>query len=146
MENNSVNKVFYVVNDKEYCDEELALSILLKEGILFCNERRYAEYNKDTLLGSTIVLYVICNDIFAWGCADAEDLPLTEVPYLYKLWEGDNKWGSVKWCCSRRKEKPQFPIIEAIKKDNSWNEIMENLPENRYDAYCNLWLFHKKHP
>ena len=118
----------------------MALSILLKEDILFCNERRYAEYNNDKLLGSTIVLFVLCNDIFAWGSADSEDLPLNEIQNLYRMWEKDEKWGSAKWCCLRRKEKPQYPVAEAMKKDGSWDDEMEKLPENYYDAYCKLHL------
>ncbi len=124
------DKVFFTIDGKEYCNDELALSILLKNDILFCNERRYAEYNNDKLLGSTIVLFVLCNDIFSWGCADAEDLPMNEIPHLYKMWKADEKWGPAKWCCLRRKEKPQYPVAEAMKKDGSWDNAIEKLPEN----------------
>ncbi len=131
-------EVFFIINGKEECNEELALSILLKNDMLFCNERQYTEYNDKAILGSTIVLFVICNDIFAWGCADAEDLPLSELPNLYKMWEKDPKWGTAKWCCFRRKEKPQGPVAEAMKKHGSWDDELEKLPENYYDAYNKL--------
>lgn len=134
MKDNS--EVFFTIDNKEYCDEELALSILLKEGALFCGERRYAEYNNDKLIGKTIVVYVVCSDIFAWGCADAEDLPLDELSNFYKMWKTNSKWGTAKWCCFRRKEKPQHPVAEAMKNDGSWDDEMEKLSENHYDAYC----------
>ncbi len=132
--------VFFTINGEEECEYELALSILLKEDIVFCNERRYAEYKTDKIIGTTVVIYVGCSDVFAWGCADAEDLPLKELPNLYKMWEKDPKWGSAKWCCFRRKEKPQGPVVEAMKKHGSWDDDLEKLPENNYDASC------KSHP
>ena len=121
--------VFYTIEGKEVCDEEVAVSILLKEGILFCGE-----------VGKTITIHVLCNDIFAWGCADSENLPLNEVSNLYKMWKQDSKWGSVKWCCLKRKEKPQFPIVEAMKKNGSWDDMLEQLPPNKYNICC------KSHP
>ena len=36
-----MDKIFYDVKGKECCDEELALSILLKEEILFANTRKF---------------------------------------------------------------------------------------------------------
>ena len=80
-------------NAEEFFDEEEALSVLLKNGVLFCNERKYSREKDGKTEGSTIVLFVICNDIFAWACADAEDLPLNELPNLYKMWLNDNVWG-----------------------------------------------------
>jgi hypothetical protein len=118
---------------KQYFDDEVALSILLKDEILFCNERKYVDCRDG---GSTIVLFVICNDIFAWGFADGEDLPLGEVEKLYNMHKKDSQWGSTKWCCFRRKEKPQTPVEKMMKKDGSWDEDMEKLPENHYDKMC----------
>ena len=85
-----------------------------------------------------MVIHDLCNDIFAWACADGEDLPLDEVSNLYRMWEKDSKWGSAKWCCYRRKEKPQGPVVEAMKGDGSWDEEMEKLSENHYDSFCRL--------
>ncbi len=84
--------------------------------------------------GHTIVLFVLCNDIFAWGCADAEDLSLDEVEGVYKMWIKDKIWGPTKWSCLKRKEKPQDPVQKHMKRDGSWDEAMEALPENHYDA------------
>lgn len=127
-------EVFFKVDGEEYCNNELALSILLQNNVLFANSREYSQNGKWE--GHTVVLFVICNDIFAWGGADAQDLPLSEVGLLYKMWDKDNKWGSAKWCCIRRNEKPQKPVVDAMKKDGSWCEIMEGLAENHYDKFC----------
>lgn len=94
------------------------------------------------LLGKEIVYYVngklwvLCNDMFAWACADQEELPLTfdAITELWQMWYADQKWGDVKWCCVRRNEQPQEPVIGMMKKAGSWDDVMEALPENKYDA------------
>jgi hypothetical protein len=125
--------VFFTIDGKEYCNDELALSILLKNDVLFCNQRYYSQKSDGKSEGSTIVLFVICNDIFAWACADAEDLPCSEIPKLYRMWEKDKIYGPSKWCCVRRNEKPQKPVIECMKKEGVWDDTMEKLPDNSYD-------------
>lgn len=138
-------EVFYTIDGKEYCNEELALSILLKNDVLFCNDRQYVEFKDPKVIGgSTIVLFVLCNDIFAWGVADEEDLPLNEVGNLYRMYKKDKIWGAAKWCCFRRKQKPQYPVAEAMKKNNSWDDAMEKLQENHYDTYCKLYPLTKE--
>lgn len=125
---------FIIMEDgEEYFNQELALSILLEEEILFANSFPFS-YKKDGKSeGETIVLFVNCNDIFAWACAEGETLSYNEVKDLYKMWEKDKKWGSSKWCCIKRNEKPQGPVANAMKKDGSWDETMEKLPDNYYD-------------
>ena len=122
------------MNDDEFFDEELALSVLLKDGILFFNERDY--HFKGEKSGTTTVLFVICNDIFSWGCADAEDLPNNQIKSLYEYHLKDKTWGSTKWCCIKRNEKPQAPCVKMMKEDESWDGVMESLPENNYDKLC----------
>lgn len=132
----SEKEVFYKVDDEEYVDEELALSILLKEGVLFSNCRYYSMTSNGMTDGRTVVLFVLCNDIFAWGCADGENLPYEEISNLYKMWEKDKKWGAAKWCCIQRNEKPQNPVVKLMKENGSWDEQMEKLPDNYYDKKC----------
>lgn len=128
---------------KEICNTEKALSILLAKRILFCNTREYIdrEYdyklnedgsvkkaiptNKYTIEEETIVLFVNCNDLFYWGCADAESITVDEVPELYRTWK---KEGCVdKWCCKKRNMQPQEPIKEQMKKDGKWESWMDKL-------------------
>jgi hypothetical protein len=79
-------------------------------------------------------LYVNCNDIFAWGCSDAEQLPLDEISNLYKLWLENKMWGAAKWCCFKRNEKPQNPVEKEMKAANVWDNQIEKLPNNYYDT------------
>ncbi len=44
----------------------------------------------------------------------------------------DSSWGSLKWCCIKRNERPQIPIEEDMKKVGAWCEKMESLPINQY--------------
>lgn len=114
-----------------YFDEELALAELLKEGVVFCNSMDYMYDNKKA--GHTIVLFVNCNDIFAWALADGEDLPLEELKNLYSMWKEDNRWGPAKWCCKRRNERPQGPVARDMVLSGSWEDWMYDLKENGYD-------------
>lgn len=123
----SEDKLFFTIDGKEYCNEPALLSELLGAGILFSNEREYLFDGANA--GSTIVLFVQCNDLFWWGTADAMDLPLVELPKLYKMWKADPKWGVEKWCCFQRKLRPQKPIIEMMKKQGAWGQDMEALDD-----------------
>lgn len=55
--------------------------------------------------------YVGCNDIFFWGCADAEDIENQEdVDLFEKSIEDvgtDNVWASYLFCARKRKMRPQ---------------------------------------
>ena len=127
---------------KRHFNEEGAISILLNEGILFCNDSKLVGYKfvKDdsekgfhTVDGEiedyNVVLYVNCNDLFYWGTADAEGLKTTELKELYDMWYHDNHWGSSKWCCKKRNLQPQVPVKEDMIKQGVWEEWMDKLPE-----------------
>lgn len=77
----------------------------------------------------TIAVGVICNDVFAWGCADAEELPYSEIIPLWRAWKADKVWGTAKWCCRQRGVKPQQPVIRRMKEAGVWDEAMEALPD-----------------
>ena len=80
--------------------------------------------------------------MFAWGCADAE--PITsndkanfEQNELYRLISyvlADKTWGSTKWACWKRNQRPQKPVIDKMKKDNAWDKLMKSLPKSK-DLY-----------
>lgn len=140
--NDPEDPMFYTFDGEEHCREEQCLAQLLIDDVLFCNERATVEhaykivdgklYNDDTKPTSagtsTTILYVNCNDLFYWACADAEPLPNKEIGRLYKMHMADKKYGSSKWCCFRRNLRPQVPIVEMMKKDGAWDEAMELLP------------------
>ena len=123
------DRPFFDIDGVEHCDEEAALSTLLREEKLFCNGRDYLDIDGSSA-GETTVLFVLCNDLFVWGSADAESLPHDEIGNLYKAWEQDKAWGTDKWCCIRRNMKPQKPIEKAMKRAGVWDSVMEALPEN----------------
>lgn len=129
-------EVYIEAGQQTFFDPEMAISYLLKNQVLFSNYRKYEAYENS--FSRTCVLFVNCNDIFAWGCADAEDLPSEEaLEALYKLCVQYPTWGSAIWCCQRRKMQPQRPVAEYMKKANEWPaEIMDSLEKNSYDAYC----------
>lgn len=145
-----IDDVFLEYEDKEkrkvrFCVEEKALEILLHENILFANSANTVDWDKwipdeanpgkykhtDTykIGGETVVLFVNCNDLFWWACADAEDLTLSEVPELYMMWKNDKNWGVSKWCCKKRNMQPQLPIREDMKKEGVWEEWMDKLED-----------------
>lgn len=115
-------------------DEEAALAELLKTGTLFANERNYSYKKDDKSEGSTVVLLVSCSDVFAWGVADAQDLPYNEIESLYNMVKKyPGGWGSTAWVCFKRNEQPQKPMKEAMIAANAWDEKLEALPANQYD-------------
>lgn len=115
-------------------DEEEMLATLLKDGILFASSRKYLD-ERNTVQKETIVLFVNCSDTFAWGCADGEELPISELPEMFKLYEKNGHNGVTQWVCVKRNEQPQAPVTACLKRDNFWNEALEKLPPNHYDIY-----------
>ena len=126
------NKAFYVVNGEECFEVDNAMKTLLENGIIFFNCKDVKILDSSPPIYE-LVTYVLCNDTFAWGCADGELLPYAEIANLYRMYMADNAWGSIKWCCLQRNQKPQKPVVELMKKNGSWDEIMEALPDNGYD-------------
>ncbi len=112
--------VFWFDNDDE---PELwdMIAALISKGEFYISD------NKNVLQ-----CWVNCNDVFAWGCADGEDISPDEIKDLFFMVVENNAWGSLKWCCIKRNERPQIPIEEDMKKAGVWCERMEALPINQY--------------
>lgn len=119
--------------EKRYTWDEKALAILLLDDVVFVNERDYTHsfdggpFKKD---GSTVVVWVGCNDVFMWGLADAEDLPMSELGNLLEMHLADKKWGVTRWCILRRNCRPQKPMEDAMKAEGVWDEVLESIPRN----------------
>lgn len=123
-----------------YFDEDEAIVQLLSEGILFTNFFDYShgrdKNDKVQINGRSIVLFVNCNDVFAWGCSDAEDIrDILELKQLYNLCVEYPKWGSAIWCCLKRKMKPQAAVESKMKDMGEWPEELYGLQENSYNKY-----------
>ena len=126
------NRVIWLDSDDghRFLDEEAAVAMLLDAGVLYCGH---------CIIDSTpsIVLYVLCNDLFAWACADGENVSLDELPLLVNLHqEVKNNWGSQIWCCLKRKMQPQLPIKKRMIEDGVWTQELEALAPNHYDIVC----------
>ena len=79
-----------------YHDEDKILAWLLIKGYVFMNEYQVSD-NK-----VTTVIYASCNDVFAWGCADAETIDNDELVELFEELKKDERWGSTIWVCKKR--------------------------------------------
>lgn len=97
-------------------EQEKAVAHLLINDVIFINSHHYEKDWPEKARKSTAIL-VNCNDIFAWGCADAEEASVKDIEDLYRMWK-DGKyhgWGSAMWCMKKRREMPQTPVDEAMR-------------------------------
>ena len=130
---------FYTYEGEECIDEEAAVAWLLKVGYCFLNCRQYCHFEwKDKPDGRTLVVYVNTSDIFAWGCADGEDLETEDILPLYKLCRDNGFWGVVKWACRLHNEKPQLAVAKDMKKAGYWDEEMKSFSDNKYNGKYEL--------
>lgn len=107
---------------------ESALAILLMEDIVFANSRKFVHYDGGELEPETVVLFVNCNDLFFWGCADAENVTYSEIQPLFEAFRADGHRGVERWCCLKRGMRPQLPIAEWWRVEGFWDEALEALP------------------
>ena len=110
-----------------------ALARLLAAEVVFLNSHWW-EKDWPERAQKITSLNVNCNDIFAWGCADAEEIAHDEIQGLYDLWFADRTWGPAKWCAIKRRQQPQPPVIAAMKKAGTWDTCMDALGANTQDA------------
>lgn len=64
---------------------------------------------------------VSCNDVFMWGCADAETIAYRDIPAVYEHFEKDPDWGVDVWCIKHRGMMPQKPVYDRIKAGGIWD-------------------------
>jgi hypothetical protein len=117
----------------DHFEAEPALALLLINDVVFLNSH-WGKGDWPEAARKTTSLNVNCNDIFAWACADAEPLQYDDIETVYRMWRSDPAWGAAKWCAIRRNQKPQPPVIAAMKKAGSWDDMMDRLGENTQDA------------
>ena len=113
--------------------ESDVLILFLMKGIIFTNTHWWEDTWPEAAK-KTYSMNVNCNDMFAWACADAEEIVSSELQDLYTRWRKDRKWGGVIWCLIKRNQQPQPPVKEAMVKEGVWTEELEALPKNTQDA------------
>lgn len=114
-------------------ERDIALARLLADEIIFLSNYWWESDWLEAARKATC-LNVNCNDVFAWGCADSQEICIEEIQGLYDLWLESKTWGATKWCCFKRNEKPQAPVVKYMKAAGVWDDKMEQLPDNNYDA------------
>jgi len=101
-------------------EEENALAFLLVEGVIFLNTN-WSEKDWPQAAQDSTRLLVNCNDIFMWGCADAEEIYQNELNTLWNYYCKDPKWGPSIWCMKKRGMLPQHPVYTDVQKDTDWD-------------------------
>lgn len=116
---------------------DAALAIMILNEAVFTNAHRTPDDEAGSRAASTS-LYVTCNDVFAWGCSDLEEMRHDQIAEVYDFWERDPRWGTAVWCMIQRRELPQRPVLERIRKAGSWDvdalETEHGLRPNHYDG------------
>lgn len=85
---------------------------------------------------------VNCSDVFAWGCADCEELPFSELENCYRMWrdgEANGYDGLMAWCMIRRKELPQKPVLKNFGCVMLALAEKHGLRANRYDGISGVF-------
>lgn len=122
----------YIHDGKEDICEDLAVAILLENEVLGLNHRKYICPFRKTEEGPTLIVFVLANDVFAWGFADTESLTTDDILPLFKAWREDRRFGVIKWLCLRRNEQPQPAVERDMRAAGSWHTDLDALPANRY--------------
>lgn len=104
-------------------DENHALVILIANNVVFLNDYwwKSESANWPDSACKTFSINVNCSDIFAWGCADSEDLLFHDLASLYDHYIKDPIFGSSIWCIKKRNMMPQKIIKDKIHKAGIWN-------------------------
>lgn len=83
-----------------------------------------------------LMFFVNCNDFFAWGCADAEDLNEETFPLLEKAIEDAGELdGALLYCARQRKIRPQGAFYKHLDKKN-WH-LFDACGEERKSGFGN---------
>ncbi len=126
---------------EECFDTKRALAILLAEDIIFLNnhwwEKTWPEECRDLTS-----LNVNTNDIFDWGCADAESIKYKEIETVYKYWKKDSYLGTAVWAIIKNRQMPQHPVEQIIREKGIWDldalQKEYNLRPNYYDGVSKI--------
>lgn len=132
--------------NEEVFEIEHALALLLVNEVAFLNQNHW-EKSWPEEARRTFYVGINCNDVFAWGCSDAEGASYDDIETVYRHWLKDPHWGTAVWCMIKRRELPQRPVAERIAKAGIWNldalAVEHGLKPNHYDGVSSVLAGHK---
>lgn len=110
LENKETKTYEILVGGKYFNESEDYLKYLMCEDVIVVNNGWWDKnWPKDK-----ITLAVNCNDVFAWGCADAEDICHSDLKEIAEFHKKDPIWGVAAWCVKKRKQMPQAPVVAKM--------------------------------
>lgn len=60
-----------------------------------------------------------CNDLFYWGCADAEPIEVEDIPLLEQATEDSEYYGDLLFCARKRKMRPQGAYYQQFNEEDA---------------------------
>jgi hypothetical protein len=131
---------------KNSFDQGRALAAMLLAEAIFLNSNWWFSSWPDEAK-KTVALCVNTNDVFAWGCADAENITYDQIEEVYRYWAKDPQWGTAIWAIINAKELPQRPVADSIRKAGIWDldalTAEHGLRANHYDGVSRVLALHK---
>lgn len=112
--------------DKMMLEEGMALALLLINDVVMVGGFT-RPLNPPPDWAPAITIAAKCSDTFGYACADAEDVPQTEIEPLYRWFRKDPVYGPIMWCITRRKCLPIQPVLESLKARGLWTEEFQAL-------------------
>ena len=119
-------------------EEDYALAHLLINDVVFLNSNWWKDSWPDEAK-KAFSINVNTNDVFAWGCADAESIKFEELQEVYDYWKKDPSWGTAVWAIKKHNMMPQKPVYDYIMKGGIWDLDSMELERN---PCCPYWKDH----
>lgn len=110
-------------------EQEAALAYLIASDKVFINNHWWDEELTEKQK-QLISINVNCNDVFMWGCADAEEMFYKDIKSVWWHHKVDPEWGTDVWCIKKRGMMPQKPVYESIQLAGIWNLDEMGLDKN----------------
>ncbi|MCF0055538.1 hypothetical protein [Dyadobacter sp. CY356] len=69
--------------------------------------------------GDEIEMFVICNDLFYWGCADGETIEMSDLDDFDQAMKESPNFGPDLWCARKRGMRPQGPFYKSFTSEDA---------------------------